>query len=360
MNINRHNYEEFFLLYVDNELTTGQRKIVEAFVAANPDLKDEFNLLQQTTMNDEQKLDSAFITSLLKPVDEERAVTPEQLLLYIDNELDAEKKYFVENELAANNDLQTDLNWLKLSKAQADETVQFPDKSLLYKQEQPAKIFSIGSVAQRWAAAAAVIVLLAGAFWLMNNNNRQQQSSGAIAQKPTGNETKINNTVTRGATNNNQVADTDEPQVQNTNVASIVSNTKVRQPKIQLKKAVVVSQPVPSQTDNNTPSQPNTNGSLAVNDHPADPQKNSSNTSNPTPSSYVPQQTNTVNNVTYASYNNDDNTANDDNVFLNEDRQRRSGLKAFVKKAKRMIERKTGIQSNDSEVRFALFAVNAQ
>lgn len=358
MNINRHNYEEFFLLYVDNELTTGQRKIVEAFVAANPDLKEEFNLLQQTTMNDEQKLDSAFITSLLKPVDEERSVTEEELLLYVDNELDAEKKYFVENELAADNDLQTDLNWLQLSKLQADETISFPDKSLLYKQEQPAKVFSIGSVAQRWAAAAAVIVLLAGAFWLMNDNKKPKQDT--IAQVPTAAEPKVNSTGNPASTNE-PVAEANELQTQDHDAASIVSYANQTEPKVKISKAVEVNHPVPSQTDNSTPTQPTTNGSLAVNDHPADPQKNSSDPGNTTTPSYVPQQTSTANNVTYASYNNDENTTtDDDNVFLNEERQRRSGLKAFVKKTKRMIERKTGIQSNDSEVRFALFAVNAQ
>ena len=75
MNINRHNYEEFFLLYVDNELTAGQRKIVEAFVAANPDLRDEFEMLQQSTFVDDVKLDKDFIASLLKPVGEESNIS---------------------------------------------------------------------------------------------------------------------------------------------------------------------------------------------------------------------------------------------------------------------------------------------
>ena len=74
MNINRHNYEEFFLLYVDNELSAGQRKIVEAFVAVNPDLQEEFNLIQQSIFTADEKLDAKFITSLLKPVEEESSI----------------------------------------------------------------------------------------------------------------------------------------------------------------------------------------------------------------------------------------------------------------------------------------------
>lgn len=46
--------------------------------------------------------------------------------------------------------------------------------------------------------------------------------------------------------------------------------------------------------------------------------------------------------------------------LLNENRQRSSGLKGFLKKAKRTLERRTGVQSGDSQVRFAMFTVNTQ
>ena len=141
MNINRHNYEEFFLLYVDNELTAGQRKIVEAFVATNPDLQEEFELIQQSTFTADAKLDDSFISSLLKPVDEESSISEEQLLLYVDGELKADEKAAVEKELLSNNALQKELQWLRRSQVSPDASIIFPDKSLLYKQAEPARVF---------------------------------------------------------------------------------------------------------------------------------------------------------------------------------------------------------------------------
>jgi hypothetical protein len=50
MKINTTNYEEYFLLYFDNELSAEQRTAVELFIEENPVYKKEFSLLQQSVL----------------------------------------------------------------------------------------------------------------------------------------------------------------------------------------------------------------------------------------------------------------------------------------------------------------------
>jgi len=50
MEINRNNYETFFLLYLDRELNPSEMSEVEKFVNDNADLQKEFSLLHQTVL----------------------------------------------------------------------------------------------------------------------------------------------------------------------------------------------------------------------------------------------------------------------------------------------------------------------
>jgi hypothetical protein len=43
--ITRDNYEEFFLLYIDNELSVADREAVERFIAHHPDLQKDWKAL---------------------------------------------------------------------------------------------------------------------------------------------------------------------------------------------------------------------------------------------------------------------------------------------------------------------------
>ncbi len=82
MHLDRNNYEEFFLLYVDNELTDGERVEVEAFILENTDLREELNLLQASKIQPETSLFFEDKNGLLKRATENLvspAGNPEEL-----------------------------------------------------------------------------------------------------------------------------------------------------------------------------------------------------------------------------------------------------------------------------------------
>ena len=54
--INRDNYEEYFLLYTDNELSDAERIAVDKFIKENPDLRGELIMLQQLKLKPEQNI----------------------------------------------------------------------------------------------------------------------------------------------------------------------------------------------------------------------------------------------------------------------------------------------------------------
>lgn len=361
MNINRHNYEELFLLYVDNELTANDRSMVEAFVAAHPDLKEELALLQQTTFNADAKLDKTFVQSLLKPIAEEATVSQEQLLLYIDDELNNYEAASVKKAVELNPGLQKELQWLQHSKLNADTTIVFPDKTLLYKETEPYRVFYMGTVIRRWAAAAAIILLMGSGLWLILNNNNKPPENLVIKKpgsvKPTNKEiapTIITKTTESLQSQTPATAVNDAPLKTASNPVEV--QTKQKQNSVVKNNPAVkkTTQQIPNQVQQPSPQDIAVTGPAVI-----DTEKNPSLKSNITDPENVPSVTNTASNVSYASYN--ENSASDeDNNFFNEQRQRSSGLKGLVKKAKRMLERKTGIQSGESQVRFAVFAVNTQ
>lgn len=53
MQINKTNYENYFLLYIDKELSASDQAAVESFVLENPEYANELNSLQKTTIRTE-------------------------------------------------------------------------------------------------------------------------------------------------------------------------------------------------------------------------------------------------------------------------------------------------------------------
>ncbi len=157
MTITKHNYEEFFLLYVDNELSIEERKAVEDFVKVNPGLSEELDALMQTQL---QAPKLSFDKSrLYKP---EQAVNDEMLMCYIDNELDEAGRNMVEQSAANDEAVARELILLKRTVLQP-EIILFENKEVLYR--RATAVVSIVTW-RRLLAAAASVLLVGGLMWV--------------------------------------------------------------------------------------------------------------------------------------------------------------------------------------------------
>jgi hypothetical protein len=178
MNIDRHNYEEYFILYMDNELSSDERRMVEAFVQQHPDLKDELDILFQYKLEPDTTISFTSKEELLKadtviPIAEQE----EQLLLYIDNELSSSQKKTVEQLIASNSGVKKELALLQKSKLQP-ETIVFADKASLYKKEEKVRALPV-----RWWRAAAAVLLFAIGLTALFITNKPSWNKEEVAVK---------------------------------------------------------------------------------------------------------------------------------------------------------------------------------
>ena len=181
--VTRHNYEEFFLLYVDNELSDQQRNAVESFIRENPDLKEELFILQQTMLDPAAaQFEFDAKQSLYRHTEQAGRVDhsnyEEFLLMYLDRELDSAMRAEVEAFAALHPSVKAELEILKMTVLKADENIVFENKDQLYRKQEAKR-----RVMVPWlrVAAAAVILLFAG---LMMLRNTQTNTAGQLALNP--------------------------------------------------------------------------------------------------------------------------------------------------------------------------------
>jgi hypothetical protein len=185
MNITRLNYEEYFLLYVDQELNAAERRAVEEFVQANPDLRDELDLLQQSVLRPDRKINFPDKAALMKSSAPLNPVTEnnfeEYFILYGDNELNNEEKDWVEQFVYRHPQHQATFELIQAARLEPDTSISFPNKQSLYRKEKDERV-----IVMRWwriAVAAAVLLFLGGASWYFVSNN-QKPTEPAVAVKP--------------------------------------------------------------------------------------------------------------------------------------------------------------------------------
>jgi hypothetical protein len=193
LHITRSNYEEYFLLYIDNELSKDERNAVEAFALLHPDLGEELELLQGTTLQapvfafDDKESLLAESMAL--------SVVDESLLLYIDNELPLSQQAAVEAQLHSNLAYKAQHDALLQTKLAPTDTLIYPYKEELYRRNENRRPLF-------WMRVAAAVLLVAGAgsFFALNSDNTTEAGLPVAAVRTTTNTPKNINPDTFSAT----------------------------------------------------------------------------------------------------------------------------------------------------------------
>jgi len=369
MNINRHNYEAFFLLYVDKELSAAERKVVDVFVQENPDLQMELLLLQQTVV----KADDIVLDKKDWLFREEKiSALQENLLLYTDDELNAADRNTVQAMLAADKKAMAEWSILQQTKLEPDTSVVFEDKQSLYRKEA-GRVVSI-----KWWRVAAAAVLLGFGLWtgvsVYKNNFKVNDGQGQLVTTGKTSSGKIETTTaeTRPVENKNPVITTADQNRgdQSNEINPNTTNEIVKQNTASQKEDIAVQNMGNKTTDNNLKESssekinkrasnkiiiaavsPPDNNSVTVSGNDNAIVKNSlkekiSNSVNTDLSKGSNDQQTTA--VIPVVYDNSTDENNKDRIlYMDEEKVNRTVLGGFFRKAKRVLDRSANIKTGD-------------
>lgn len=334
--LTRDNYEETFLLYVDDELTAAQRAAVEAFVLLHPDLKEELDVLCSTKLPAEDFLFDAK-TELFSGSMKVNAMQ-ESLLLYIDNELDATEMNAITERLKSDPAFAHQHALLLKTKLEPEALV-YPYKSGLYRKTER-------RIAPYWLRVAAAVAIVAGSavVWMNTGGAKTALPDVAVVtpkkpaeQKPA--VTKQFQNPISGSENNNSVAIQKTTTVQNRatvqkNAVAIktlkTSTPTFSNPHIVTQNVIAHTTPLAHEIE------PEESVAIAV------------------PKKQVPLNNLSVTSEKPLTYVSAEDAANRTVVpvhpvaFSNE--RQSGGLKGLLRKATRVLERRTGIKAvNDDD-----------
>lgn len=203
MKITRHNYEEFFLLFVDGELSGSEKLEVEAFVADNPDLKVELDLLKESVL---PPVSFPFNKKDLHKSVKEYYPSDERILPFIDGELSPSEtdKFVLEVEVSPI--LKEEVLVLMQTRLDSSEMISFGNRSALYRREK-GRVVAMRII--QIAVAAAVLLLMFTAVWvylgkepvhnMARNNHLQQKTSSGKIVRSEANENKFEGKLPNGS-----------------------------------------------------------------------------------------------------------------------------------------------------------------
>ncbi|MBO9152726.1 anti-sigma factor family protein [Chitinophaga sp. GCM10012297] len=169
VDIHISNYEEYLYSYVDGELTPDEIMALELFLDQHPNLRTELDLLMATRLHPDEFVFSAK-AALYKSSGQEEKNYEEQLLSYMDGELDQQAARELELFMDAHPPLRQELEIWEKTRLVPDLSVRFENKPALYRHTSR----TVRMRPAYWWAAAA---MLAGALFLLRNTFTQNDTA---------------------------------------------------------------------------------------------------------------------------------------------------------------------------------------
>lgn len=354
MSINRNNYEEYFILYLDNELPLEIRSQVESFMQLHPDLKEELDLLMQYKLIPDTDIVFKGKEELLKK-NAKSAINfinyPEWFTLYVDNELTGEEVNTIDQFILENPGLKKELLLTQKTKLQPEKII-FEYKASLYRKEESTRLIPLNW----WKVAAAVILLLGISFAIYRVTNNKPASATEEGLAKT--REQLNNTVKPVELNREKnapvrelfAADKSETKVLpdkivNKSLNSLVKVKNSRDDKKQKVILPVIKEETPLVADNNTSTSNNLpqplnnpnikNDALTIRDI----QKENVNTGVAL-NEYVTNNSASPSNFKQATF-------KDASVFSQDENNNKT--RGFFRKLTRTLEKRTNIDATDGD-----------
>ena len=172
MEINQHNYEHYFLMYIDNELSAEEKAAVNDFIMQYPNYANKLETLQQLKISPDTLIyENKF--SLYKLSEQDQ-----QCITYLENEMTNEEKASFENKLFANTSLQSHVKQWQGAFLTTPTNIEIAPnfKISLYKKSAQIKPLWATATFKRWVSVAAILLVVIGVR-LFNAENKQEASS---------------------------------------------------------------------------------------------------------------------------------------------------------------------------------------
>ncbi len=341
--ITQENFEEYFLLYIDNELTADERVAVERYLVQHPELQTDMNLLMASKL----PMEEINLTNKEVLLAESMRLNAldESLLLYIDGELNKEETKWLEDKIQKDSLLSLQHQLLLKTKLDAKERIVYPYKEELYRHEKHRRLPIY------WMRVAATIIITIGIGALVYTYQSKPSVAVAVTQpkdkKPN---IKQHNSGVGVVT---EVAQTDLKETKkgisplSINDVNNATRTMVKQKHLKPIKAKTIMKPEMQENIIAT-----TLENISI-----------QNTIAATPATGLPKQIFNnipVTSITTNAYNNQEASPTPaviKDVLAQADNEKKSSLKGLLRKATRFIERRTNISATNENDELLIGAV---